>query len=177
MEFSEIKVSKMLAIRSLGAKDCNVIAEAFQAQGWDKTLSQYQSYLAEQERRKRLVLLAFWDNQFAGYLTIKWESYYPPFLKEGIPEIMDLNVLIIFQRKGIASALMNLAESLVSKVSSRIGIGVGLTSDYGNAQIMYIKRGYIPDGRGISYNEQFLNMGDRVTIDHDLILCLCKTLE
>lgn len=37
--------------------------------------------------------------------------------------------------------------------SDTIGIGFGLYADYGTAQRMYIKRGFVPDGRGIMYND------------------------
>ena len=35
--------------------------------------------------------------------------------------------------------------------SDHAGIGFGLYADYGAAQRLYIKRGYIPDGRGAHY--------------------------
>jgi GNAT superfamily N-acetyltransferase len=123
------------------------------------------------------VLLAFFDNQFAGYLTIKWVSFYPPFKENNIPEIMDLNVLKKFRNKGVATKLMDTAEQIVSKCSASVGIGVGLTKDYGNAQALYVKRGYIPDRNGISYNETFLKNGDNVKVDDDLVLCFIKDLE
>ena len=90
---------------------------------------------------------------------------------------MDLNVLIKFRNKGIATKLMDKAEQIASKRSSFIGICVGLTKDYGNAQALYVKRGYIPDRNGISYNETFLKYGDNVRVDDDLILCFIKELE
>ena len=39
-----------------------------------------------------------------------------------------------------------------------VGIGVGLYPDYGSAQRLYIKRGYLPDGHGATYNYES-NMG------------------
>ena len=90
---------------------------------------------------------------------------------------MDLNVLIKYRKKGVATKLLDEAECIVSKQSSKIGIGVGLTKDYGNAHVLYIKRGYVPDRNGISYNEKFLNHGDTVKVDDDLIICLIKDLK
>jgi ribosomal protein S18 acetylase RimI-like enzyme len=166
-----------LNIRKLKKEDCKSISEAFSSQGWNKPVQQYENYLNEQILEKRLVLVALLDNEFAGYLTIKWEPYYPLFKESNIPEIMDLNVLIKFRRNGVATKLMDEAEFIVSKRSSQIGIGVGLIKDYGNAQALYVKRGYIPDCKGISNSEKFLTYGDTVKADDDLKLCLLKELK
>jgi hypothetical protein len=34
---------------------------------------------------------------------------------------------------------------------NRVGLGVELCADYGPAQMLYIKKGYIPDGNGVTY--------------------------
>lgn len=166
-----------ILIRKLVKEDCKVISRAFSNQGWNKPDEQYINYLLEQDVDERLVLLAFFNDEFAGYLTIKWDSYYLPFKEKNIPEIIDLNVLIKFRCKGIATKLMNEAERIVSKRSYTIGIGVGLTKDYGNAQSLYIKRGYVPDRKGLSYKYNSLEYGDNVRVDDDLILCLIKELN
>jgi hypothetical protein len=41
---------------------------------------------------------------------------------------------------------MDKAEDIIKGRSSIAEIGVGIFSDYGNAQILYVKRGYVPDG-------------------------------
>jgi hypothetical protein len=40
---------------------------------------------------------------------------------------------------------------LVAERSDVVGLGVGLYPDYGTAQRMYVRRGYLPDGRGVIY--------------------------
>lgn len=57
----------------------------------------------EQARSKRRVWLAFYKEQLAGYVTLKWLSYYEPFRQQNIPEIMDLNVLPPYVKEGINS--------------------------------------------------------------------------
>jgi len=166
-----------LKIRAMTRDDVDVISRAFGAQGWNKPASQYEIYFREQTRGRREVLVGLWDDEFAGYLTVAWKSYYPPFRKAGIPEIMDLNVLRGFQRKGIASGLMDEAERLIAKRCRTAGIGVGLYPDYGPAQIMYVKRGYIPDGRSISRHGRQAAYGSRPIVDDDLVLCLTKDLS
>jgi ribosomal protein S18 acetylase RimI-like enzyme len=169
-----------LSIRELLPADPPTIAAAFSAQGWNKPESQYWHYLEEQDSGLRLVLLAEVGlaptAQFAGYLTVVWDSGYPPFHEAKIPEIVDFNVLIRFQRQGIGSALMDEAERRIAERSSLAGIGVGLTSDYGAAHILYIKRGYIPDGRGLFSIGRWLKYGDFTVVNDELTIQLTKDL-
>ena len=146
-----------IKIRELREDDCKIIFQSFNKQGWNKPEVQYQNYLEEQSNAERVVLVAYFNDDFAGYLTIKWNSHYPPFKQKRIPEIMDLNVLRKYQNNGVATRLMDEAEKAVSTRSDYVGIGVGLTKDYGIAQMLYVKRGYIPDGNGISENRTFPN--------------------
>jgi len=134
----------------------------------------YERYLSEQQRGKRVVLLAFYDNKFAGYVTIIWQSEYPSFVKKGIPEINDLNVHPAFRRRGIATALVNEAERRIFERSPVAGIGVGMYADYGPAQRMYALRGYVPDGLGMAYKGKPVIPGEKVPVDDDLILYLTK---
>lgn len=93
-----------------------------------------------------------------------------------IPEIQDLNVLPEFRNRGIASALLDHGEKVVAKESSTVGIGVGLHPGYNAAQRLYAKRGYIPDGRGISYRDRYPREGESVVLDDHLLLHLMKHL-
>lgn len=163
-------------IRELRESDCEIISTAFTAQGWNRSIEQYRRYFQECQDKRRVVLIAEEKGEFAGYITILWESPYLPFHGRNIPEIADFNVLIKFRRRGIGTVLMDEAERRIAQRSPIAGIGVGLTEDYGAAQILYVRRGYIPDGKGISHNERFLKRGDQVTIDDDLNLCFTKNL-
>lgn len=169
-------MNREILIRKMVADDCEAIAEAFAQQGWNKSLTQYRRYLKEQAGGEREVLIAKIEDEFAGYLTLLWQSKYAPFRENKIPEIVDLNVLIKFRNRGIGTALMNAAESLIAEKFKLAGIGVGLTSDYGAAQRLYVKRGYIPDSRGVSQNGNFLRHGTKITVDDDLILHFIKEL-
>lgn len=167
----------MILICEIKEEDAPIISAAFTNQGWNKPVSQYVQYWQESQSGKRHVLVAEYGGEFAGYLTVVWQTNYPPFREASIPEIKDFNVLKKFQRRGIGTALMDEAEKHISQRSERVGIGVGLTPDYGNAQILYIKRGYIPDGKGAYYQDKWVNDGDQVTIDHDLTFYLTKELR
>ncbi len=152
------------------------IAEAFAQLGWNKPEAQYIRYFGEQKTGKRIVLVATLNGKFAGYLTVVWQSGYPPFKKSGIPEIVDFNVLPSWRRQGIGSELMRAAEILIGTCSPIAGIGVGMDSDYGAAQILYAKRGYLPDGNGLHYGNRKLKHGDVVTVDDSLCLHFTKYL-
>jgi len=166
-----------LTIRTFKEDDIEVISKAFQKIGWKKPASQYEKYYLEQSKDKRLVLVAFIDNDFAGYLTIVWRSDYPPFRKQNIPEIVDLNVLPKYQRQKIATRLMDKAESVVKQKSNIVGLGVGLLPDYGPAQRMYVSRGFVPDGLGVVYDNKVVSFGQKVIIDHSLEIHFAKQLK
>jgi GNAT superfamily N-acetyltransferase len=163
------------AIRKLQDDDPKVISAALTALGWDKPVRQYEKYLAEQRDGVRDVLVATVDEEYAGYVTVRWESPYEPFDK--IPEIQDFNVLPKFRRRGIGTGLMDSAEALVAERSDVVAIGVGLYADYGTAQRMYVRRGYIPDGRGLLYNLKQVPPGEMVRNDDDAILMFSKSLR
>jgi len=166
-----------LTIRLLMEPDIQPIAAAFAALGWDKPASQYARYLAEQEAGTRTVFVAFVENQFAGYVTVLWKSGYPPFRDGNIPEIADFNVLPHLRRQCIGRRLMDAAEASVAERFPVVGIGVGLFADYGAAQRMYVKRGYIPDGRGIFTQGHFVQYGESVVIDDEPALYFTKHLK
>ena len=166
-----------IVIRFLEKKDIPEIARAFQGLGWNKPASQYERYLLEQELKTRLVFVAFVQEEFAGYLTICWESDYEPFRTGKIPEIVDFNVLPPFRRMGIGTQLMEKAEREIAQVSSIAGIGVGMDADYGAAQQMYVLRGYVPDGRGLHYRDHHIKYGEEITVDDSLALYFTKKLN
>lgn len=81
------------------------------------------------------------------------------------------------RRRGIGTALLDEAERRIAARSSVAGIGVGLPPGYGATQIMYVRRGYVPDGRGLWQSGRYLVHGDQVMIrDDDMALYFTKTL-
>ena len=167
-----------IRIRQLIRADCDAIADAFAAQNWNKPVEQFERYLDEFSTGKRDILLAEIDAEFAGYVTIDWKPEYAFFKERSIPEIADLNVLVKFQKRGIGSRLLDEAELLILSQTYEIaGIRVGLTADYGSAHRLYVKRGYIADGCGISQLGRFLQYGDNVTLDDNLTIGFTKSLK
>ena len=164
-------------IRLFDRLDIPEIAESFEEIGLNKPASQYERYLMEQVLKLRDMYIARVNGQFAGYLTISWQSSYAPFREKKIPEIMDFNVLPNCRRMGIGSQLMDRAEAEIAKVSPIAGIGVGMTPDYGAAQRLYALRGYIPDGRGLYYRGRPIQYSDSIKVDDNLALYLTKELR
>ena len=166
-----------LAIRPLHEHDPVVIAAAFAQMGWNKPELQYREYLSEQAAGTRMCFIALVDAQFAGYVTVNWRPSYPGFSELNIPEIQDLNILRQFRKQGIASRLLDHAEAEVARISGVVGIGVGLHPGYNVAQRFYVRRGYIPDGRGVTYRDRYIDEGSHVVLDDDLVLHLTKPLR
>jgi len=161
----------------LDQNDIEEIVQAFHNIGWNKPKSLYETYLIEQLHEKRTIFIAKIDGHFCGYVTIKWEADYPFFKENGIPEISDLNVLPSNRNQGIGTALIKTCEKLTNKRGlNSIGLGVGLTADYGTAQKLYVNLGYIPDGFGLFYMNSPVQYGNQVIVDDDLVIYLYKKI-
>lgn len=163
-----------IELRSFVPNDIELIVSCFAAVDWPKPRSTFEQYFQEQNTGQRKVWLAYHNEQFAGYVTLTWQSLYKPFRQNDIPEIMDLNVLPDFRYKGIGTTLLHAAETEAYTRHAVVGLGVGLYPDYGDAQRLYVKRGYVPDGLGVTYNYERVQPGDSVTLDDDLVLWFLK---
>lgn len=163
-----------IKVNLLKSQDVPLLTSARSFLNWNTTESYFQDLLSEQEKERRIVLVAYFENNIAGYVTIRWQSDYPPFAEKAIPEINDLRVLPEFRRRGVATALIGEAEKRIFKRASMAGIGVGLYADYGPAQRMYILRGYVPDGLGLQHRNQTVKPGCDVFVDDDLLLYFTK---
>ena len=100
-----------------------------------------------------------------------------PFKKAGIPEISDLNVLPKYRKQGFGTQLVSMLEGFTrSKGYERIGIGVGMTADYGAAQRLYFQLNYRPNRLGLTSHCKPIQYGSQVLVDDDLVLWLEKSL-
>lgn len=73
--------------------------------------------------------------------------------------------------------ILDAAEKKASEMSDGVQLGVGLHSGYGAAQRIYIKRGYVPDGSGVWYNNEPLAQYADCKNDDELVLFLMKELR
>lgn len=165
-------------MRRLTAEDIGPITDAFAELGWaGKTPGLYRSYLAQQQAGERVVWVEHQDGEFAGYICVVADSDYPPFRQAGIPEIVDLNVLPRFRRRGIGAALLRAAERSAAEHSPVVGIGVGISPDYGSAFRLYVRHGYQPDGRGVAYGGVNVSPGAVIRVDDSAALYLTREIR
>ena len=162
-------------IRKMQTSDVKELSQGFINQGWPSREEILARYFLEQECREREVLVAEVGGALAGYITILPCAKQGPFA-EIYPELSDFNVFEPFQNQGIGNLLMEEAEKRVKLISDKVTLGVGLHSGYGPAQRLYIKRGYIPDGSGVWYQNHRPAMNATCEDIGDLVLYLSKDL-
>ena len=162
-------------IRKMQTSDVKELSQGFINQGWPGREEILDRYFLEQECGEREVLVAEVGGTLAGYITILPCAKQGPFA-EIYPELSDFNVFLPFQNQGIGNLLMEEAEKRVKLISDKVTLGVGLHSGYGPAQRLYIKRGYIPDGSGVWYQNHRPAMDATCEDIGDLVLYLSKDL-
>ena len=106
---------KDLTVRAMYPSDCQAFHQGFAAQGWDKPFSQFERYFEEQREGVKKVLVAVLQGEVAGYTTLLPQAPAGPFAGMGWPEVCDFNVLEKFQRRGIGSRILAVAEDLASR--------------------------------------------------------------
>ena len=162
-------------IRKMQTSDVKELSQGFINQGWPGREEILARYFLEQECGEREVLVAEVGGALAGYVTILPCAKQGPFAGM-VPELSDFNVFEPFQNQGIGNLLMEEAEKRVKLISDKVTLGVGLHSGYGPAQRLYIKRGYIPDGSGVWYQNHRPAIDATCEDIGDLVLYLSKDL-
>ena len=163
------------SIRKMQESDIKDLSRGFTSQGWPSREEILTRYFKEQESGEREVLVAEVEGAVAGYITILSCAKQGPFA-EIYPELSDFNVFEPFQNQGIGNLLLEEAEKQVRLISDKVTLGVGLHSGYGPAQRLYIKRGYIPDGTGVWYQNHQPAMNAVCEDIGELVLYLSKDL-
>lgn len=136
------------------------------------------TYLAGHVEPEGASLIATDGSDVIGYVAIVWESNYAGFRDRGIPLVHQITVAGPYRRRGVATSLMDEAEQLArDRGITTLGITVGLFDEYGPAQRLYARRGYVPDGRGACRGQRPLSKGMHMTVDDDLIIWLTKDLS
>ena len=163
------------SIRKMQESDIKDLSRGFISQGWPGREEILARYFLEQECGEREVLVAEVEGAVAGYITILPDAKQGPFAGMA-PELSDFNVFEPFQNQGIGNLLLEEAEKRVRLISDKVTLGVGLHSGYGPAQRLYIKRGYIPDGTGVWYQNHQPAMNAVCEDIGELVLYLSKNL-
>lgn len=143
----------------------------------EKTKTLWQSYYQEQEDKVRTVAVIEKKGDILGYGSLLRKPECPFFEKKNIPEINAVWIDEHHRRQGLGTRLIKWLEHLASQEGySEIGIGVGLYHDYGPAQRLYFRLGYVPDGNGVTYKGQATVAGQKYELDDEFLLWLIKAL-
>ena len=167
-----------LRIRDMEAADIPVFVYEELAQGWfGVSPEKLEMRLTHRKEGKCVLLAAEANGEQAGYVSVYRNASAGPFADKNIPEIVDFNVLVKFRGNGYGWKLMDVCEEIAAQHCDRVCLGVGLYKDYGRAQRMYVKRGYIPDGTGVWYRDKNIEPYEECCNDDDLVLYLSKNLK
>lgn len=162
-------------IRKMTYDDIPLICKADNDES-ESNIEYLKNNLDNQDNNKCSALLALYNNQIAGYVFLYYECKWGGLKNQGLPSVVDLIVFEAYRRKGIATALMDFAEREARSINSKIYLDVCLNSEYGPAQCFYIRRGYVPDGAGVYYEQEVISINSPCFNDDELTLCLVKKL-
>ncbi len=166
-----------LTIRSMVPEDARVYYDTYLSYDWHPQLETYENYYREQQNGERLVFVPEIEGRVVGICTLVLHPSEGPWGGQNIPEIVDLCVFFHIHKSGIGSKLLDVAEAEAAKRSDMVFLAVGCHSGYGAAQRIYVKRGYIPDGSGVWYQNKQLDQYAPCVNDDDLLLFMSKKLK
>ena len=170
------KEKQNILIRKMELQDVPRISKMFLEQGWAPRDMVLENYVKEQNEGIRIGFVAEIEKQIAGYVTLMVLAKHGPFANT-YPEVSDFNVFEKYQKLGIGNQLLDEVEKEAKAISEVITLGVGLHKGYGPAQRIYVKRGYIPDGTGVWYQNKNIDNNEPCFNDDDLALYLSKKLN
>ena len=171
---------KKIEIRQLSERDIVPCAEVFTGENehWIYNERVLRECFEDQERKLLVGWIAYVDDEPAGLVMLRFSTPYIHFTQQGIPEICDMFVLPKFRELGIATQLMSAAEKEAEKLGyKQVGLSVGLHFRFGAAHRMYSKRGFMPDGRGITHDHMHVPPGAVIPIGEHTCLWLVKDLR
>ncbi len=141
-------MSSSIRICKMAGNDVDLICDGLFGHDVSKPRDYVERCWRENKSGERTTFLALWNGKFIGWAHLISKPQY---------QLIEAIEHFAFHRYDV------------------IGIGFGLYADYGAAQRLYIKRGYIPDGRGVIYHNSPVVPGSQVCVDNDLVLYLTKS--
>lgn len=168
----------VISVREIQAEDVAAISAVDGVRAWHGGEAKWSGYFRQHLCGERITIVAQAAGALIGYASMVWRSQHRPFAQAGIPEVQDMVVADTYRRQGAATTMIVALEMRARAAGhSVVGIGFGLYADYGPAQKLYVRRGYIPDGAGVTWNNQLVVGGDPVRLDDDLVLWLTKEIS
>jgi len=142
-------------------------------QKWNKHDAMFEGYLDDIYQTIDHCDVYFVEGQ--GFAILNHAPKYAPYKRLNIPEIQDVFVLPDCRGQGIATALIIHCENQV--LGDMVGISVPVSGEFGVAQRLYYKLGYIPDGNGVTYDREVVCHDSSIKVDSDLCLMMVKGLR
>lgn len=168
----------MSQIRKATQEDIEALYSLTSAENHVKDEGYFERCFEEASNGRREFFIVEDDNNLAGYCFYQRFPRYQPFKSLGIPEIQDIYIHPSHRQKGLATALIQACIDEARKEQKDIiGLGVGLTSNYGKAQKLYVKMGFEPDGAGAVYERENVRPGALYKMDDELCLMMVKPLK
>ena len=162
-------------IRAMNYDDIPLICKADDDES-ERNIAYLNNQLKNQDKHECSALIALYNGKVAGYVFLYYQCRWGGLANQNIPSVVDLIVFKEYRQKGIATHLMNVAEDIAKRHGNKVYLDVCLSSEYGPAQRLYIKRGYIPDGKGVYYEERVCETDAICKNNDELTLCLVKEL-
>lgn len=167
--------SENIDVRIMDYDDIPLICKAGNDESEDNIIY-LKNQLENQKKQECSALLALYNGEIAGYVFLYYKCRWGGLANCSLPCVVDLIVFEKYRKNRIATALMDIAEKIAKKYSNRVYLDVCLNSEYGPAQRLYVKRGYVPDGKGAYYEEKVCEINAICKNDDELTLCLVKEL-
>lgn len=164
-----------ISVRRMGYEDIPFICKADSDES-EENKAYLKNQLGNQEKQECSALLALYNGEIAGYVFLYYKCKWGGLANCDIPGVVDLIVFEKYRKKGVATVLMDSAEEIAKKHCDKVYLDVCLNSKYGPAQRLYVKRGYVPDGKGVYYEEKVCETNAMCRNDDELTLCLVKKL-
>lgn len=165
-------------VRNLEETDLPILDKLFGASSrFKNSTKKWEDYYRFQKENIREIKVITYNDNVIGLGTLVFDSKYPSFKENKIFEINDILIADPYQGHGLGKVLLSSLEDAARDHGAKtVGLGVGLYKDYGPAQRLYYKLGYIPDGHGITYDHKNVTPGNTYRVDDELILWLTKLL-
>ena len=167
----------MYKTRNMTREDATVMLYSFSRQGEEKSQNLLLSYYSQQHKGERKVLIADYEGEILGYVTLLRNAKIGPYKDKFIPQIDDLNVFEPYRSSGLGEFLLNEAEKIAVKYCDTAILGISLIDDCDIAHKMFAKQDYKFMGTGIWNKDHKLSLHDNVTVDSDVKIYLIKDLD
>ena len=151
----------------------SVVKEIMRILKWNKSDPIFEGFLDDIYKTIDHCDVYYLEGQ--GYTVLNHCPKYHLYQKLGIAEIQDVFVLPYHRGQGVATALIQYCETQCK--GDMIGISVPVSPQFGVAQRLYAKLGYMPDGNGVTYDREPLKHNSSVKLDEHLCLMMVKNLK